>query len=387
MRKRAFIKALAGAALATTIGPVAGAAAPARTETLYIGTQGTGDGHGIFAAQFDPRDGALVLTGLAATIARPTWLLPHPRLPLLYAVSDPGADSPAPHRIVTYRSDAATGALREIASTASGGRGPTHLDFHRASSTLFVANYVTATPAALPVAADGTPGEPSSTQTNYGTGPNRRQTAPHAHGVAFDTGARVLLVPDLGADRMFLYRFATRQRSLAPNVQTFVQLPAGSGPRHVAVHPGGRFVYLITELRPAIDVFRWSASRDRLEPVETIATMPDDAEEKNKGAEIAVSADGRFLYSSHRGEDFLLVHAIDRSTGKLRELQRIPSGGHLPWHFTIHPGGRWMLVANQGTGSIAVFKRDPRTGLLAATSNRVEVGRPTNVTFLFSASR
>lgn len=385
--KSRFAALPAGLALLLGSGAVQAGPRAHRDEAVYIGTQGSGPGQGIFAARFDPRDGKLTPTGLAAEVVRPTWLLAHPRLPVLYAVSDPGADSTAPPRIVAYRSEGANGALRELAAVPSGRRGPTHLALDRAATTLFVANYASATAAALPLAVDGRPGEPTSTQNDYGTGPNRRQAAPHSHAVSLNAAGRILLVADFGADRLFVYGFNPKTRSLTPAVTPFAPLPAGSGPRHIAVHPGGRFVYLITELRPAIKVLRWSARRDQLEPVETVTTMTDDPEDRNKGAEIAVSPNGRFLYSSNRGEDVILVHSIDRRTGRLREIQRTASGGQLPWSFTFHRSGRWMLVTNQASGSVDVFRVNPQSGLLSATSNRINVGKATSVTFVTNPAR
>jgi len=379
------------AAMALVIGlnaqPSAGQESPACSarscgeDLVYIGTQGNGAGQGIFTARFDPNSGRLTLIGLGAEVARPTWLLAHPSLPVIWANSDPGADSVLPSRIIAYRIDPKSGALREASGTASGGKGPTHSSFDPVSKTLFVANYASATVAALPVRADGTLDDPSSRQNDFGTGPGRRQSAPHSHAAVFDSAGHHLLVPDLGADRLFVYRFDAKSRQLSPAAPPYVQLTAGAGPRHAAVHPGGSFVYLISELRPAIDVFRWSADHARLDPVETIATMPDDAEDKNKGAEIMISPDGRFLYTSNRGEDFILVQSIDPRSGKLTELQRISSGGQLPWNFVLHRSGRWMLVANQASGSITVFARDTKSGKLSATEQSISLAKPTSVVF------
>jgi 6-phosphogluconolactonase len=142
---------------------------------------------------------------------------------------------------------------------------------------------------------------------------------------------------------------------------------AGSGPRHVAFHPNRRWFYCIHELDSTIDIFDWSESggwatinnygRNPVSTVETKGT-------KNAAAEVAVSPDGRFVYASNRGEDTLVVFTVNPANGTLKLLQRIACGGKTPRHFTFATGARWLLVGNQDSASVTVFKRDAKTGML-----------------------
>jgi 6-phosphogluconolactonase len=98
------------------------------------------------------------------------------------------------------------------------------------------------------------------------------------------------------------------------------------------------------------------------------------------GAELAISRDGRFVYASSRGENTLVVYAVERRTGLLTLQQRIPSGGLKPWSFTVHPGGRWLFVANEASSTLDVFAVDLRSGLLTGTGNSLAIPNPDCIT-------
>lgn len=363
----------AGAALLVAALPVA--ARPAkRAPRVFIGTQGKS----IVSARFDPRTGALSALDTAASVERPTWVIAHPARPLLYAVSEIGNDGAAQGKVFGFAADGA-GALRSLASPDSGGGGPTHLALDPVSNTLFAAHYGTGHVAALPIAADGAPGPVASVQRDTGSGPSPRQKSAHAHGSALDPSGRILAVADLGADRVFLYRFDRRTRTLAPNPAT-LELPAGHGPRHLAFDPAGKFLFLITELVPELRVYRWDAAHGTGTLVETLSTLAAPLE-KASGAELRVSDDGHFVYVSNRVEDSIAGYAVDRASGKLREVTRVKTD-KTPWSFSLAPGGRWLLVANQGAGTVTVHARNPQTGTIAPAAQSIAVEKPTSIAFL-----
>lgn len=386
--RRVVIAAAASLAAA----PAAFAAQPPETlapETLvYVGTQGTEPGQGILAARLDPRTGRLTPLGLAAEVQRPTWLAAHPTLPVLYAVSEVGNDGQSQGGVHTLRADPATGRLSLVGTVASGGGGPTHLALDLASSILLVANYGTGQVAALPVLADASLGPPASARSDQGSGPSPRQKAPHAHGVVLDPSKRFVLVADLGADRLFVYPYDRVSHQLGPAAAPAEALPPGTGPRHLAFHPDGRLVFMLSELVPELRAYRWDARRGRLSLVQTLSAAGDPAKASvARGAEVAVSRDGRFVYASVRGEDVLVVYAVARRTGRISEVQRLPAGGQAPWSFAIDPSGRWMLVANQASNAVVVFARDPATGRLSPTSQSIAVNKPTCIAYLASPGR
>ena len=351
-------------------------------ETVYIGTHGSGPGQGIFYAQLDPTTGKLGSLELVAEVDRPTWLARDPRRLVLYAVSETGNDGKSQGGVYSLGIDPASGKLHIIGHTQSGGGGATNLNYDPRSETVFVANYGTGQVSAVPVEASGGLSNVSSVQTDIGSGPSRRQAGPHAHGVVLDPSGHFLLAADLGADRVFIYRFDPRTRTLTPNNPPFAQLPAGSGPRHLAFTPNGRFVFLDTELSGEVYSFRWNAQASRLIQASKIALDPPGFAGTRSAAELAVSHDGRFLYVSNRATSTVQVYAIDRQTAALTLVQTIPGGGLVPWSFGIDPTGKWMIVANQQSGNLAEFSIDRRTGLLSATGQRLAVpNEPVAITF------
>lgn len=387
--RRNVSASLALAASAMVLGPLpttAQQAAPCTADCgdqlVYIGTQASEPGQGIFAARLDSRTGKLTPIGMVAGIRRPTWLVARTDKPILYAVSEVGNESGSGGEVLTLIADRQTGQLRITGRTASGGANPTHLALDQHTRTVAAAHYASGHVSALPILADETLGAPA-TQKNEGTGPHRRQQSPHAHGVAFDPTHRFLLSADLGADKLFVYRYDAAKRALTPADPVSIAVTPGTGPRHLAFHPGGKLLFLITEIVPAIRTYRWDARAGRLTLAQSLVIPFDEAKRAiTNGAELLPSEDGKFLYASLRGEDLIVAYAVDSRTGKLTELQRVSAGGQKPWSFTIAPNGRWLLVANQASNVVTVLARDPRTGKLTATGTSIEVPKPVNITFL-----
>ncbi|WP_395396018.1 lactonase family protein (plasmid) [Novosphingobium sp. BL-8A] len=351
------------------------------TRLVYFGTHGQQAGQGIFGARFDEATGKLSALGEVAPLFRPTWLVADPVRPLIYAVSEQGNDGRSNGKVVSYTVDHASGSLAGIGTADAGGGGPTHLGYDPRSHSLFVANFGSGTATVLPVDLGGRIGPVAARVQDQGSGPNPRQAGPHAHGVTLDPSGRFVLVPDLGADRTFVYRFDPRTRRLSPAPRPYAQVPAGTGPRHVVFGRGGRYAYLATELTAQVIVYRWDASNGGLDPVQTLDLTPAGFTGQRSAAEIAVSRDGRFLYvSSREGEDAIYVFAVDPAQGTLIEVQRFETGKR-PWSFALSPGEQWMLVAEEAAGHVAVLARDPESGKLGATDNGIAVYQPVNVTF------
>lgn len=378
--RRAFLRACSALAAGTVAGCQAFAGSAARkhqTPLVYVGTQN----RQLHALRFDAATGTLEAIGQVAAGPKTTWAVVHPRLPILYAVDD---DNTYEGSVIAYAIDGASGALREIGKTATGGNGTTYLSLDAPSMTLLAANFFTGSVSSIALEADGRPGALVTTIKETGSGPHRRQTKAHAHSALVDPSGRFVLVPDMGADRVFVYGFDRATRVLAPDDEArpraFAIAP-GSGPRHLAFGADGRFVYVLDELTAALTVLRWDPQQGRLALVQTLATDSAAFKGSSSAAEIAVGAGGRVVYLSNRGENTLLVYRVAPDSGELTLLQRLSSGGEAPWSFALHPSGRWMLVANQKSGKVNVFAVDPVSGLLADTGRAVAVPTPVSLTF------
>jgi 6-phosphogluconolactonase len=370
-------------------------AADKTSEWVYIGTragafgqpatgmmdQGSGP-QGIYAARLDTRTGRLSPLGLAVGLERATRLLTHPGLPVLYSTADPDSDMAGESTIHAFRVDQASGKLLQISRAGSGGLDATDMHFDAASKTLFVANHNSGSVSALPLLADGGLGPVASRQADFGTGPSPRQKTPQAHGVAVDPTHRYVLVPDFGADRLFVYHFEGATRTLSPAQVPFEPLPPGSGPRHLQFHPNGRFLYLDTEMSAEVRTYRWDAAAGRLQLLQTLSPYPAGYAGEKSAAELAISRDGGYLYLSLRGDqDSIIVYAINQRSGALKEMQRVPAGGKSPWSFGIEPTGHWMLVTNIASNSVNELRIDPTTGKLSATSESLSIPVPASVAF------
>ncbi|MCD7058631.1 lactonase family protein [Pelagibacterium xiamenense] len=343
----------------------------------YIGTQGEGPGQGIFAVRLDGATGALESLGCVAEEERPTFALPDPARPVLYAVSEVGNRDDRHGTIMSYCIANTQGTLQPLARRRTGG-GPTHITIDDAGEMLYCANFGGPEAVAVPICASGQLAPISSTQTTSGTGPHKRQTAPHPHGVTLDPSGRFLLVPDMGADRIFVYRVDGSR--LAPAHPPFAAFPSGCGPRFVLFGADGRFAYMLGEL--SAEIFHLAWNEGVLSHLATTPMDKPDAQHTRGAAAFGLSADGRFLYASNRGTHQIHVFAIQEDTGALSEIQCIDAGGERPWGLGLSPCGRWMLVANQASDVVTVFAVAPETGLLSATGHALNVFKPTSAAFV-----
>jgi 6-phosphogluconolactonase len=362
-------------ALVALAAPAVGAPA-VKPVTVYVGTYTDGTSRGIYRFSFDATTGTATEPVLAVETRNPAFLALHPSGRFLYAVGEVSDFGSAKTGVVSaFAVDAKTGDLALLDQQPSEGAGSCHLVVDRTGSDVLVANYGGGSVAVLPIEPDGRLKPASSVRAHEGSGPNKeRQERPHAHGIYLDAAQRFAFSPDLGADRVFVYRFDAAKGGLEPHGAA--PLDPGSGPRHLAFHPSGKYVYVINELLSTITVFSYDAEEGSLAPIQTVSTLPTGFSGTSWTAEVAVSPDGRFVYGSNRGEDSLVVFRVDGATGRLTAVGHAPVGGKTPRHFTIDPTGRYILVGHQGSGTIAVLRLDPSTGMPTLVRPPIKVDKP-----------
>jgi len=350
-------------------------------ELVFISTW---KGTQIYGAWFDPEHGDMTLIGpVGAAVSN--WATMHPVKPVLYVGG--GQDGGF---VYSYDFDPATGLLTQTGTVrtdpgGTAGGGVSYLMVDSPSKTILVANFEAGLTAAVPIE-QGVMGEPVSIVQDTGSGPNARQLSPHPHYVAVDPTGRYALVPDFGADRIFVYRFDRRTRALSAsevNGTGYYQTDPGSGPRRVLFHSGGRTLYTLNELTATIEILDWDPAAEKLTRRQILSTDTPDFTGTKSGAELALGADGRFLYTSNRGENALVVYRIDERTELLEEVQRIPCAGQVPWSFTIHRTGRWLFVANEMSNTVNLFSVDRASGKLTDTGRPVPVPNPDCITFYY----
>ena len=153
-------------------------------------------------------------------------------------------------------------------------------------------------------------------------------------------------------------------------------------PRHLDIHPNGKFVYAINELQNSVTAFDYDTAKGVLKEVQTVPTLPKDFAGNNLPADVHVHPSGKFLYGSNRGHDSIAVFQIDRTNGTLKLLEHVPTQGKSPRGFGIDPTGSYLIVANQTTGNLVVFRIDQKTGGLTPTGQTVEAGMPVCMQFV-----
>jgi 6-phosphogluconolactonase len=370
-----FCCPVATAALASSDGSV----------SVYIGTYTSrAKSEGIYLARFDTATGRLGAPELAAKTTNPSFLAAHPNRRFLYAVGEVGNFGGKPSGMVSAFSIAAdSGKLTLLNQQPSGGAGPCHLAVDRTGKWLLVANYSSGSISVLPIQQDGALGEPGAIVQHRGSSVNpQRQEGPHAHFITPGPAGRFVLTCDLGLDKVLVYRLDPAKGTLVPNDPPSVSLKPGAGPRHLAFHPNGRLVFVISEMGSSLTSFSWDSRRGALKELETVSTLPAGFTGNSNCAEVQMHPSGKFLYGSNRGHDSIAVFAVDPRMGKLSLVEHQSTQGKNPRHFAIDPAGRWLLAENQDSDNIVVFRIDAETGRLSSAGQEIKVGSPVCVEFL-----
>ncbi len=367
----------------------AGAQQPAPEPlTVYVGTY-TNDktqSKGIYKLSFDPATGALGKPEVAAEARNPSFLAISPDRKYLYAVGEmDDVDGTKAGAVSSFGIDAQTGTLSLISQAGSGGKGPCHVSVDATGRNVLVANYGGGTIARLVSGDGGKLLGPMAVIEFEGEGPSKpRQDKPHAHFISPDPANAFVMATDLGTDQIYIYQLDPL-KGLVPNETPTANVKPGSGPRHLAFHPRGKFVYSINELSNTITAFAYDTVAGTLSEVQTITTLPEGETGPNTTAQIVVHPSGKYVYGSNRGHNSIVAYAVDEATGKLTLIGQTVTGGKTPRNFNIDPGGGYLIAANQNSGTLVVLKIDPATGALAPTGVTAEVPSPVCVTFLTSA--
>ena len=377
--------ALPGAAIA------AGNASPARfayVGTYTLGAPGGDSGaksEGLYVLRADPASGALTVIQSVPSV-NPSFVCLDPTQRFLYVnVETDDYEGQKQGAIESYRVDPESGKLALLNRIGSGGHWPADLEVDPSGRFLIVANYGGGNYIVAPIAGDGSLKPISGVYQNSGTGPNaQRQEAPHPHSVEYDPPRRYIATTDLGIDKVQVFTLDTGAGKLI--LVSEASVAPGAGPRHVAFHPGGAYMYVINELNATITAFGYADGRIGKE-IQTIGTVPADFPPQKSTAEIMVHPSGKFLYGSNRKfenhplADAIVGYSIEQATGRLTLIEHTTSNIAFPRHFNIDPTGRWLYACNQKGDTIVQFAIDARTGRLTETGLVTRVPVPVTMAF------
>ena len=351
---------------------------------VYAGTYTKGDSRGIYAFHFNSSNGKLSGPTLAAETLNPSFLAEHPNHRFLYAVNEGGDGG---NTVSAFAIDPKSGKLKPLNAVSSMGSGPCHLAVDATGKWLAVANYNNGTMAIIGINTDGTLMDAKKSETHTGSSANKqRQSGPHAHCVLFSPDNRFLLLADLGLDKIFVYKFDPAAGTLTPNDPPSASVTPGAGVRHLAFHPNGRVLYSINEMGNTITAFHYDPAKGTLDAFQYETTLPEGFKGNTSTAEVAVNRAGTRVYGSNRGHDSIALFAVDPRKETLSPMDHTSTLGKTPRHFTLDPTGKFLLVANQDSSDIVVFKVHPGSGQLRPVGGPVK-GAAFPVCLLFHTAK
>ena len=350
--------------------------------TMYVGTYTSGKSEGIYGYQMPSPVGIGVSRFTSSKSVNPSFLAIDKSGNYLYAVNEVGEYAGKSGGGVSAFKIDNRGNLRLLNEQATHGADPCYATIDSKRRNLLVANYTGGSVTVLPIRPDGTLSMATDVKQHEGSGPKEQQKGPHAHCVILDHSERHAIVADLGIDKVMIYRFDSAKGKLLPNDQPFAELQPGAGPRHLAFHPSGQFLYAICELDSTIAVFAYNERNGTLTHIETGSTLPADFSGVSYCADVHISSSGRFLYGSNRGHNSIVVFEIDQRSGKLKLVQHVSTQGDWPRNFALDPMGYNLWVANQRSDNIVGFSIDQETGSLQPLNLVEQIPSPACLKFL-----
>lgn len=354
----------------------------AKSIDVWLGTSSRKPSRGIYHCILDTEKGRLSDPQLVAEISGPGFLAMHPTLPRLYAVGGVnGKPSLAAYEIQGKLRDAS---LKFLNAVEIGDGGAAHVAVDATGQTVLTAQYGGGSTAAFALKDDGSIARRTLIVNHEGASHAvaGRQDASHAHWVGYSPDNRFAFVPDLGLDKVVIYKVDVAASNLERH--GYGEISPGGGPRHMKFHTSGKWIYVLHELDLKVTVFDYDADAGTMTAKQTIETVPraDLEKEKFKScSEIRVHPSGKFVYAANRGHDTITVFRVDQDSGQLTFVEREHVRGATPRNFNLDPSGRWLLAGGQDSHTLACFEVNQETGELAY--NRSVVHAPSCICVLF----
>ena len=235
--------------------------------------------------------------------------------------------------------------------------GPCFISLSPKEDFLLMASYSSASIAVVKLDKKGIPWSVADTISF----PATEGKVSHPHMISSDPAGKRVYLTDLGLDRIVIYDFNDETGKLTQKPDGIVSLTKGAGPRHFVFNSSGTKMYVICELNSTLSVFDVNENGG-LRSIQTLTTLGDSFTGESACADIHLSPDGNYLYGSNRGENTIVVFKTG-TDGKLVLAGRTSCGGNWPRNFVIDPSGKFLLVGNQKSGEISLFKIDGKTGI------------------------
>ncbi|MES2278500.1 MAG: lactonase family protein [Bacteroidota bacterium] len=351
-----------------------------KTYDLLIGTYTTGASKGIYVYRFYTETGKTAYLNEVTGIDNPSYLCVGKNNNFVYSVNEVGSNRKG--SVSAFSFEPKVGKIALINQQPSTGTGPCYISVDKAQKHVFVANYASGALSVLPVNKDGSLAPVVQTIQDQGHSANKdRQEGPHVHTAVLSPDEKYLLYTDLGTDKLSFYRYKSGQaQPLSAADPVAIDVLPGHGPRHLDFTPDKKYMYLITEMGGVIYVYDYDGPKSK--QLEAISLVADGFKGATGAADIHVSPDGKFLYATNRGDaNEIIVFSINTDNGRLTFVERKSSMGKTPRNFVIDPTGNYLLVANQNSDDVYVYRINKQTGKLTLTNSKITVGNPSCLKF------
>ena len=348
----------------------------AREVPFFVGTKSApGKQTGILRCTLDSETGKVSAPVVAADVKSPSFLAISPDGKFLYTAIEQKGGEVAAFQILENH------ALAPLNSKPSGGDGTCHVWADK--THVFASNYTGGNAACFPVLPDGSLGDAAAIVAFSGSGPDPvRQKKPYAHASALSPDGRFAYACDLGTDQVWIFHFDRETCKMQPADPPSGKVPPGGGPRHLAISPGGDFLYANNEMGTSVSVFERNGKTGALRLIQTLPTLPEEASREGATTSgLVMHPAGRRLYVSNRGHNSITVFEI-RQDGHLLFVQIIPSPVDMPREFSIEPSGSWLVVGGQKDGAIASMKINGSDGTLTPADRVATDFIPVSFSFL-----
>jgi 6-phosphogluconolactonase len=339
---------------------------------LIIGTYTKTQSNGLFVYLFDTKTGKLTFESKTEGIKNPSYLAISKSGDHVYAVGE-GDKSSA----YSLKFDNKKGELALINTQETVGSGPCYVSISSDEKFIVTANYGGGSVSVLPINPDRSLAPLAQLIQHTGSSINKsRQNAPHAHSAMFSATGKSVYVADLGVDKLFVYNYQnTSYKPLVWENEEVVKVKEGAGPRHFTFNQTEDKLYVLNELLATITVF--NKSNNEFKQMQYLSLNDDDFKGENGAADIHFSNDGKFLYASNRGSvNEIVIFKVNKKSGELTKIGKQSTLGKTPRNFLIDPSDNFLLVANQNSNDVYVFKRNKKTGLLSYNNQMIKIGSP-----------
>lgn len=343
-----------------------------RYQHLIIGTYTKTQDNGLFVYKFDTKTGKLDFESKTEGIKNPSYLAISKSGKNVYAVGE-GVKSSA----YAFNFDNKNGELTLINAQETIGKGPCFVSISPDEKFIVTANYGGGSVSVLPINSDKSLGQLAQLIQHTGSSVNKnRQSAPHAHSAMFSNDGEKVYVTDLGVDKLFVYSYdSSGKKPLIWENDKVIKIQDGLGPRHFTFNKAENKLYVLNELFATITVFE--KNNNDFKQLQYVNLNDANFKGENGAADIHFSNDGKFLYATNRGSvNEIVIFKVDQKNGELTKIGKQSTLGKTPRNFMIDPSDNFLLVANQNSDDIYVFKRNKKTGMLTYTNEMLKIGSP-----------